>query len=123
MDTWAKEAVEPTDQHVGIQRAVDKANGVAGVRSKYGVASIWCKYGAEGLYPLLEWNGGTDKTCTQLRRRVDSKQAPMDPLLLCGVPRLSLCGVPTVPLCGVLQPIGAVAPSLLYGAPSIMLCS
>ena len=38
VDTWAKEAVEPTDQRVGIQRAADKenggthANGAAGVR-------------------------------------------------------------------------------------------
>ena len=55
VDTWAKEAVEPTDQHVGIQRATDKANGgthangAAGVRCKYGAAGLWCKYGAEGL--------------------------------------------------------------------------
>ena len=46
VDTWAKEAVEPTDQRVGIQRAADKANGgthangVAGVRCKYGAASL-----------------------------------------------------------------------------------
>ena len=26
VDTWAKEAVEPTDQHVGIERAADKVN-------------------------------------------------------------------------------------------------
>ena len=81
VDTWAKEAVEPTNQRVGIQRAADKANGgthangPAEVRCKYGVAGIWCKYGAEGLYPLLARNGGTDGTCTQLRRRVDSTQA------------------------------------------------
>ena len=55
VDTWAQEAVEPTDQRVGIQRAADKANdgthanGVAGVRRKYGAAGLWCKYGAEGL--------------------------------------------------------------------------
>ena len=72
VDTWAKEAVEPTDQRVGIQRAADKANGgthangAAGVRCKYGVAGIWCKYGAEGLCPLLASNGGTDGMCTQL---------------------------------------------------------
>ena len=72
VDTWAKEAVEPTDQRVGIQRAADKANvgthanGAAGVQCKYGVAGLWCKYGAEGLYPLLARNGGTDGTCTQL---------------------------------------------------------
>ena len=72
VDTWAKEAVEPTDQRVGIQRAADKANnvthanGVAGVRCKYGAAGLWCKYNAEGLCPLLARNGGTDGTCTQL---------------------------------------------------------
>ena len=72
MDTWAKEAVRPTDQRIGIQRAADKANGsthanyAAGVRCKYGVAGIWCKYGAEGLCPLLAMNGGTDGTCTRL---------------------------------------------------------
>ena len=66
VDTWAKEAVEPTDQRVGIQRAADKADGsthakgAAGVRCKYGVAGLWCKYGAEGLCPLLARNGGTD---------------------------------------------------------------
>ena len=99
MDTWAKEAVKPTDQHVGLQRAADKANGAAGVRCKYGAAGLWCKYGAEGLCPLLARNGGTDRTCTQLRHPVNSRQAPMDPLLLCGAPRLLLCGAPTVSLC------------------------
>jgi hypothetical protein len=43
VDTWAKEAVEPTDQHVGIERAADKANGVVGVRCKYDAAGLWCK--------------------------------------------------------------------------------
>ena len=72
VDTWAKEAVEPTDQRVGIQQAADKANGgthangVAGVRCKYGAAGLWCKYVAEGLCLLLARNGGTDQTCTQL---------------------------------------------------------
>ena len=46
----------------------------------------------------------------------------MDPLLLCGAPRLLLCGAPTVSPCGEPQPISADAPSLLCGAPSIMLC-
>ena len=70
--TLAKEAVEPTDQCVGIERATDKANdathanGAVGVRCKYGAAGLWCKYGAEGLCPLLVRNGGTDGTCTQL---------------------------------------------------------
>ena len=106
VDTWAKEAVESTDQRVGIQQAVDKANGgthvngAAGVRCKYGVAGLWCMYDAEGLCQLLARNGGTEGTCTQLRCRVDSRQAPMDPLLLCGAPRLSLCGAPTVSPCG-----------------------
>ena len=73
VDTWDKEAVEPMDQRIGIQRATDKANsgthanGAAGVRCKYGVAGIWCKYGAEGLCSLPAWNGGTERTCTQLR--------------------------------------------------------
>ena len=46
VDTWAKEAVEPTDQRIGIQRAADKANddthanGTAGIRCKYDVAGI-----------------------------------------------------------------------------------
>ena len=59
VDTWAKEAVEPTDQRVGIKRAADKANGAThangamGVQCKYGAAGLWCKYGTEGLYPLL----------------------------------------------------------------------
>ena len=122
VDIWAKEVVEPTDQRVGIQRAADKANGAAGVRCKYGAAGLWCKFGAKGLCPLLVRNGGTDGTCTQLRRCVDSRQALMDPLLLCRAPHLSLCGAPTVSPCGEPQPIGADAPSLLCGAPSIMLC-
>ena len=46
VDTWAKEAVEPTDQRVGIQRAVDKANGATHVN---GAAGVRCKYGAAGL--------------------------------------------------------------------------
>ena len=72
VDTWAKEAVEPTDQCVGIQQAADKvnggthANGAAGVRCKYGTADLYCKYSVEGLCPLLVRNGGTDGTCTQL---------------------------------------------------------
>ena len=116
------------DQRVGIQRAADKANGgthendAAGLRCKYGVAGIWCKYGTAGLYPLLARNEGLDRTCTQLQRCVDSRQASMDPLLLCGVPRLSLCGTPKVSPCCEPQHIGADAPSLFYGAPSIMLC-
>ena len=46
VDTWAKEAVEPTDQRVGIQRAADKANGgshangAVGVRCKHGAADV-----------------------------------------------------------------------------------
>ena len=70
VDTWAKEAVEPTDQRVGIERATDKANGAThangatGVRCKYGTAGLWCKYGVEGLCPLPARNGGTDRTCT-----------------------------------------------------------
>ena len=72
VDTWAKEAVEPTNQRVGIEWAADKANsathanGAAGVQCKYGAAGLWCKYGGEGLCPLLERNGGTDGTCTLL---------------------------------------------------------
>ena len=46
----------------------------------------------------------------------------MDPLLLCGVPRLSLWGAPMVSPCGEPKPISVGAPSLLYGTPSIMLC-
>ena len=105
VDTWAKEVVEPTDQRVGIQQAADKANdgtnanGTAVVRCKYGVADLWCKYGTEGLCPLLARNGGTNGMCTQLRHPIDSRQAPMDPLLLCGTPHLSLCGAPMVLPC------------------------
>ena len=72
VDTWAKEAVEPTNQRVGIERAVDKANdvthanGTEGVRCKYGAVSLYFKYGPEGLCPLLARNGGTDGMCTQL---------------------------------------------------------
>ena len=63
--TRAKEAVEPTDQRVGIERAAGKANGAthvngaAGIRCKYHAAGLWCKYGAEGLCQLLSSNGGT----------------------------------------------------------------
>ena len=46
----------------------------------------------------------------------------MDPLLLCGAPRLSLCGAPTVSPCGEPQPIGANVPRLLCCAPLIMSC-
>ena len=120
VDTWAKEAVEPTDQRVGIQQAADKAND--GTHAN-GADGLWCKYSAEGLCPLLARNGGTDGMCTQLRCRVDSRQASIDPLLLCGAPRLLLCGAPMVSPCGEPQPISADAPSLLCGAPSIMLCS
>jgi hypothetical protein len=48
VDTWAKEALEPSDQCVGIERAADKANGAthangaAGVRCKHGAAGLWC---------------------------------------------------------------------------------
>ena len=42
VDTWAKEAVEPTDQHVGIQRAVDKANGSTHANGAAGVRCHWC---------------------------------------------------------------------------------
>ena len=73
VDTWAKEAVEPTDQRIDIERAVDNANATASIRRKYGAAGLWCKYGAEGLCPLFARNGGTDGTCTQLRCRVDSR--------------------------------------------------
>ena len=70
VDTWAKEAVEPSDHHVRIERATDKANsathanGAAGVRCKYGAAGLWCKYSADGLCPLLARNGVTDGMCT-----------------------------------------------------------
>ena len=43
---WSNEAVEPSDQRVGIERAADKANdttyanGAAGVRCKYGAADL-----------------------------------------------------------------------------------
>ena len=63
VDTWAKEAVEPTDQRIGIERAMDKANGatyangMAGVRCKYGAAGLWCKYGSEGLSHSLQGMG------------------------------------------------------------------
>ena len=46
VDTWAKEAVEPTDQRVGIQRAADKANGATHAN---GATGARCKYGATGL--------------------------------------------------------------------------
>ena len=52
LDTWAKEADDPTNQRIGIERAADKAigavhvNGAEGARCKYGAAGLWCKYGA-----------------------------------------------------------------------------
>ena len=64
VDTWAKEAVEPTDQRIGIERAAHNANGMThangavGVRCKYGTADLWCKYGVEGMCPLPAKNGG-----------------------------------------------------------------
>ena len=46
VDTWAEEAVGPTDQRVGIQRAADRANNATHAN---GAAGIWCKYDATGL--------------------------------------------------------------------------
>ena len=46
VDTWAKEAVEPTDQHVGIERATDKTNGATHTN---GAAGVRCNYGVDGL--------------------------------------------------------------------------
>ena len=46
VDTWAKEAVEPTDQRVGIQRAADKANSSTHAN---GATGVWCNYGTVGL--------------------------------------------------------------------------
>ncbi|KAE8800781.1 Glutamine synthetase [Hordeum vulgare] len=71
VDTRAKEAVEPSDQRVGIERAAEKANKAthakgACVRCKYNMADLWCKYVTNGLCPLLARNEGTDGTCTQL---------------------------------------------------------
>ena len=62
VDTWAKVADDPIDQRVGIERAADKANGATHAN---GMAAVRCKYGAEGLCPLLARNGGTNRTCTQ----------------------------------------------------------
>jgi hypothetical protein len=39
VDTWAKEALEPSDQRVGIERAADKANGATHAN---GAAGLWC---------------------------------------------------------------------------------
>ena len=47
VDTWAKEALEPSDQCVGIERAMDNANGVTHVID---AAGVWCKHGAAGLW-------------------------------------------------------------------------
>jgi hypothetical protein len=47
VDTWPKEAVEPSDQRVSIERAADKANGVTHAN---GTAGVRCKYGAAGLW-------------------------------------------------------------------------
>ena len=41
VDTWDKEAVELTDQRVGIERAADKANGATHAN---GAAGVRCKY-------------------------------------------------------------------------------
>ncbi|KAE8791838.1 Glutamine synthetase [Hordeum vulgare] len=96
VDTWAKEAVKPSDQRVGIERAADKpndvdhANSTSGVRCKYGVTDLWCMSVAEYLCPLLARNGSTEKMCTQLRRRVDSRKGLMDLFLLCNALRLLL---------------------------------
>ena len=46
VDTWAKEAIEPTDQRVGIEWAADKANGATHAN---GAADIRCKYDAANL--------------------------------------------------------------------------
>ena len=37
VETWAKEAVEPTDQRVGIERAADKTNGANHANGAEGV--------------------------------------------------------------------------------------
>jgi hypothetical protein len=48
VDTWAKEALEPSDQCDGIEMAADKANdathanGAAIVRCKHDAAGLWC---------------------------------------------------------------------------------
>ena len=41
VDTWAKEAVEPTGLRIGIERAADKANNETHAN---GAAGVWCKY-------------------------------------------------------------------------------
>ena len=48
VDTWAKEAVEPTDQRVGIQRAADRANGGTHVNGVVGAgaSTAWPASGA-----------------------------------------------------------------------------
>ncbi|KAE8775599.1 Glutamine synthetase [Hordeum vulgare] len=46
VDTWAKEVVEPSDEHVVIERAMDKendathANVTAGIRCKYDTTDL-----------------------------------------------------------------------------------
>ncbi|KAE8820397.1 Glutamine synthetase [Hordeum vulgare] len=72
MHTLAKEALEPTDQPVGIEGAADKANGmtrangVTGVRCKYGAVGLWCKYGADGRCLFLARNRATDLSWGEL---------------------------------------------------------
>ena len=39
VETWAKEAVEPTDQRVGIQRAAYKANGATHANGTAGIGA------------------------------------------------------------------------------------
>ncbi|EMS68105.1 40S ribosomal protein S28 [Triticum urartu] len=39
VDTWSKEALEPSDQHVGIVRVADKVNDMTHANS---VANLWC---------------------------------------------------------------------------------
>ena len=46
VDTWAKEVLEPSNQCIGIKRAVDKVNGATHAN---GTASVRCKHGAAGL--------------------------------------------------------------------------
>ena len=72
VDTWAKEAVKPSYQRVGIKQATDKANDVthanvvARVRCKYDTTSLWCKYNADGPCTFLARNWDNDLPWTRL---------------------------------------------------------
>ncbi|KAE8782759.1 Glutamine synthetase [Hordeum vulgare] len=74
-DTWAKEAVEPSDQRISIERATNKANivthanGMAGVRCKYDVSTSSASIYVSGIDLRLDPHEHLATTLGGLRSR------------------------------------------------------